>query len=105
MAVRASDHDVDPVQRQQLSGVLRRPDHRRDAETSPVKNAAICLDTWKLPIFKKHLDAAGYKYDPPLPFTEGTLLLKVHYEWIHQLKPIVEAAQCECECAETKAKP
>lgn len=60
------------------------------------KTAGIALDDWKLPIFKKHLDAAGYKYKVPVQFTKGTLLLKVHYEWVHKLKPIIEAAQREC---------
>lgn len=60
------------------------------------KTAGVVLDEWKLPIFKKHLDAAGYKYDEPVPFTAGTLVLKVHYEWVHELKPIIEAAQREC---------
>jgi hypothetical protein len=64
--------------------------------------AGVVLDDWKLPIFKKHLDAAGYKYDEPVPFTNGTLTLKVHYEWVSQLQPIIEAAQREC--AEAKEK-
>lgn len=56
------------------------------------------IDDWKLPIFKKHLDAAGYKYEEPVPFTTdgSTLILKVHYEWVHELQPIIEAAQREC---------
>jgi hypothetical protein len=60
------------------------------------KHAAVAIDDWKLPIFKKHLDAAGYKYDEPVPLTSGTLLLTVHYEWVHELTPVVEAAQREC---------
>jgi hypothetical protein len=62
------------------------------------KTAATVLDDWKLPIFKKHLDAAGYKYEEPIPFTKDgkTLLLKVHYEWVHELLPIIKAAQREC---------
>jgi hypothetical protein len=60
------------------------------------KTAGVGLDEWKLPIFKKHLDAAGYKYEEPVPFTAGTLILKVHYEWVHELQPIIEAAQREC---------
>jgi hypothetical protein len=60
------------------------------------------LDDWKLPVFKKHLDAAGYKYEEPVPFTDGTLTLKVHYEWVHELQPIIEAAQREC--AKSKGK-
>jgi hypothetical protein len=58
--------------------------------------AGVVLDDWKLPIFKKHLDAAGYKYDEPVPFTNRTLTLKVHCEWVSQLQPIIEAAQREC---------
>lgn len=60
------------------------------------KTAAVGLDDWKLPVFKKHLDAAGYRYDEPLPLTDRTVLLKVHYEWVHELQPIIEAAQREC---------
>ena len=60
------------------------------------KKAAVVLDDWKLPIFKKHLDAAGYRYEEPVGFTDGTLILKVYYEWVHELKPIIEAAQREC---------
>lgn len=60
------------------------------------KVAGVGIDDWKLPIFKKHLDAAGYKYEVPAQFTEGTLLLKVHYKWVHQLQPVIEAAQREC---------
>jgi hypothetical protein len=60
------------------------------------KTAAVVLDSWKLSIFKRHLDAAAYKYDEPLPFTDGTLVLRVHYEWVHKLQPILMAAQLEC---------
>lgn len=65
--------------------------------------AGVVLDDWKLPVFKKHLDAAGYKYDEPVPFTDGTLTLKVHYEWVHKLKPIIEAAQRECAKSKRKS--
>lgn len=69
-----------------------------------LKKAAVGLDTWKLPIFKKHLDAAGYKYEEPVPLTTDgeNLILKVHYEWVHELQPIIEAAQREC--AERKSE-
>lgn len=66
------------------------------------KKAAVGIDDWKLPIFKKHLDAAGYKYEDPVKFVDDTLILKVHYEWVHELQPIIEAAQREC--AERKAE-
>jgi hypothetical protein len=60
------------------------------------KVAGTVLDDWKLPVFKKHLDAAGYTYEEPVPFTAGTSVLRIHYEWVHELKPIIEAAQREC---------
>jgi hypothetical protein len=66
------------------------------------KKGAVAMDDWKLPIFKKHLDAAGYKYEEPVPFVNQTLILKVHYEWAHKLTPIIEAANREC--AELKRK-
>jgi hypothetical protein len=61
-----------------------------------VKKAGVAIEDWKLPIFKKHLDAAGYRYEEPASLTSGTLVLQVHYEWIHKLMPIIEAAQKEC---------
>ena len=61
-----------------------------------MKKAAIGLDEWKLPIFRRHLDAAGFKYDEPVPFTAGTVILTVHYEWVYKLQPIIEAAEGEC---------
>lgn len=67
------------------------------------KKAAVVLDDWKLPIFKKHLDAAGYKYEESGPFTDGTLTLKVHFEWVHELQPIIEAAQRECAKVKEKS--
>ena len=57
-----------------------------------MSKAAVALDDWKLPIFKRHLDAAGYKYEEPVPFVDGTLILTVYYEWVRDLKPIIEAA-------------
>lgn len=58
--------------------------------------AGVIMEGWKLAIFKKRLDAAGYKYEEAVPFGPGVLLLKVHYEWLHKLQPIIEAAHREC---------
>ncbi len=60
------------------------------------KTAAVAIDTWKLPTFKRHLDAAGYSYTKHPGITEDTLTLKVKYEWLADLKPIIEAANAEC---------
>lgn len=60
------------------------------------KKAAVCVDDWKLPVFRRHLDAAGYTYEGPIPFTPGTSILQVRYEWVRDAQPIIEAAQREC---------
>lgn len=61
-----------------------------------MKKAAVCIDAWKLPIFKRRLDAAGYTYKECAGITPDTLTLQVNYKWVHELKPIIEAAQKEC---------
>jgi len=65
-----------------------------------MKTAGVVIDDWKLQIFKKHLDAAGYAYTEHPGITEDTLTLRVKYEWVAELKPIIEAANKECanEC-------
>lgn len=62
-----------------------------------MKTAGVVIDSWKLPTFKKHLDAAGYTYTEHPGITRGTLTLKVQYEWVAILKPIIEAANAECQ--------
>lgn len=61
-----------------------------------MKTAAVVIDGWKLPTFKRHLDASGYAYTEHPGITKGTLTLKVEYEWVADLKPIIEAANAEC---------
>ena len=61
-----------------------------------MKTAAVFLDSWKPPAFKKHLDAAGYSYTEQPGITTDTLTLHVKYEWVASLKPIIEAANKEC---------
>lgn len=61
-----------------------------------MKTGAVVLDRWKLSIFKKHLDAAGYKYEGPDTFSTETVVLRVYCEYLHELQPIIEAAQREC---------
>ncbi len=62
-----------------------------------MKTAGVVLDSWKLPVFKRHLDAAGYSYTEMPGPVAGTLLFQVEYEWVHTLKPIIEAAEKECK--------
>jgi hypothetical protein len=61
-----------------------------------MKTAGIAIYSWKLPIFKKHLDAAGYSYTQHLGVTSDTMLLKLQIDRIVELEPILEAAQTEC---------
>ena len=61
-----------------------------------MKTAGVAIDDWNLPIFKKHLDAAGYTYTEHPGLTQDTLTLVVEYEWVAELKPIIEAANKEC---------
>lgn len=61
-----------------------------------MKTAGVVIDDWKLPTFKRHLDAAGCVYSEHPGITHGTLTLRVQYEWAATLKPIIEAANKEC---------
>lgn len=61
-----------------------------------MKKAAVAIDDWKLPTFKKHLEDAGYSYTEHHGVTKDTLLLQVQYEWVADLQPIIEAANAEC---------
>lgn len=60
-----------------------------------MKTAGVVIDAYKLPVFKKHLDAAGFKYTQHPGITPDSLTLKVEYEWVADLKPIIEAANKE----------
>lgn len=61
-----------------------------------MKTVGIAIDDWKLPVFKRHLDRAGYAYTEHPGLTKNTLLLKVKTEFVSDLQPVVEAAQKEC---------
>lgn len=61
-----------------------------------LKIAGVVIDDWKLPVFKRHLDAAGRTYTEGPGITADTVLLKVQYEWVADLKPIIEAANKKC---------
>lgn len=58
--------------------------------------AGIAIDKWKLPIFKRHLDAAGFEYTEHKGLTPIMMLLKVKTPSAFKLQPVVEAAQREC---------
>ena len=61
-----------------------------------MKKVGVVIDSWKLPIFKRQLDAAGFSYTEHPGITADTLLLKVKTDLIGSLQPIVEKANAEC---------
>lgn len=61
-----------------------------------MKTAAVAIDSWKLDIFKRRLDAAGYTFTTHPGVTPDTLTLKVEYEWVAELQPVITAANQEC---------
>lgn len=61
-----------------------------------MKTAGVVIDDWKLTVFRRHLDAAGCAYTEHSGVTDGTLTLRVRYEWVATLKPIIDAANMEC---------
>ncbi|MCK5601940.1 hypothetical protein KAR91_08730 [Candidatus Pacearchaeota archaeon] len=52
-----------------------------------MKKVGIVLDGWKLPIFKKHLDAEGYDYTQQdgLGKFKGCIILKVETSDVEKL--------------------
>jgi len=68
-----------------------------------MKTVGVVIDAWKLHIFKKHIDAAGFTYSEQPGITNGTHLIRVKCEWIAELKTTIEAANQECADARRHA--
>lgn len=60
-----------------------------------MKTAGIVIDAYKLPVFQKHLNNAGFRFTQHAGPAPRTLTLKVECSMISDLKPIVEAANKE----------
>ena len=60
------------------------------------KKAGVMIDDWKLPVFKRILDDAGYVYEQLPGLTKNTINLMVQYEFVSELQPYIEKAQNEC---------
>ena len=60
-----------------------------------MSKAAIAIDSWKLPIFERHLAQAGYQFDNAGTFVAGTLILKVDTDNLVALAGVVRAANTE----------
>lgn len=60
-----------------------------------MKKAAIAIDDWKLPIFKRHLAGAGYTFKQGPGLTKTTLMLTVETNNVAALGAVVQAANNE----------
>lgn len=63
--------------------------------TEDVHTAGIAIDSWKLPIFERHLKDAGYTFKPPVKILDGTLLLQVKTTNLQALHGVVRKANQE----------
>jgi hypothetical protein len=60
-----------------------------------MKKAAIAIDEWKLPIFERRLQHAGYSWTNAGHLTTGTLVLTVETTNLEALGVVVKAANDE----------
>lgn len=60
----------------------------------------IALDNWKLPIFRKRLEEAGYEYQDGGELTANATLLTVITDDPNPLAILV--SQCQVECARNR---
>lgn len=60
-------------------------------------HALVVIDPWKKEIFKKHLDAGGWKYTEEKGPVQGTIAFRVEYRFVADLKPFIDAANKECK--------
>ena len=60
----------------------------------------IALDRWKLSIFKKHLDNAGFKYSSGPGISDDTMFLYVITDELPRIQQVVQNANDEA--AQTK---
>ena len=61
-------------------------------------NIGIAIDEWKQPVFRKHLEGAGFQFSAGVGVARGTLLLKVEarQDEVPRLAGVIESAQREC---------
>lgn len=63
------------------------------------KTAAIAIDRWKFPIFKRRLENAGFTFTENPGLTANTMILKVPYDEGVEfviLSRVVRESQFEC---------
>lgn len=64
--------------------------------TEEIIAAGLVIDNWKVKIFRKHLDKAGFSYKEAGHLTEEQLVIHVDVDDPDKLVPIVVAAEEEC---------
>lgn len=60
-----------------------------------MKTAAIILDSWKLPIFERHLQQSGYTVAFKGQLNKDSTLLKIATTSLEALAQVVKAANTE----------
>lgn len=78
------------------SGVLC-GEHQLQHMKEPMQTAGVVIEPWKLPIFKKHLHAAGLTFTQEAGPVKNTLLLKIRCKSAIGIKPIIAAAHEETQ--------
>jgi hypothetical protein len=64
--------------------------------SDPGATAGIYIDTWKLPIFQRHLHLNGFRYTQHLAPAPDTLLLQVKTNNPLALREVIRDANAEC---------
>lgn len=65
------------------------------AADQQTKKAAVALDSWKLPIFERHLRAAGYTWGSAGALTDNSLVLTIQTTNLQALAQVVLKANQE----------
>ena len=59
------------------------------------KIAGVWVDNYKLPVFRRILTEAGYKFTETGGVTNDTTTIKVEYDFAYKLQPFIEKANKE----------
>lgn len=64
-----------------------------------MKKAAIVVDNYKLPIFRRNLDEAGYTHRVETPFIEDTTTINVFFEpaQFEDLQKVVKKSELDAK--------
>ena len=59
------------------------------------KIAGVVVDNYKLPVFRRIITEAGYKFTEHVGVTHDTTTIKVEYDFVYKLQPFIEKANKE----------